>query len=97
MEAQSIKYEFDSNEPPSKQECTEARDAILEINSQDFYLHEYDAIISGENYKFQYETIIDAMYWAFTTFTSVGFGDRRPFSDLERLLCAFIFMFGTSI
>lgn len=39
----------------------------------------------------------DALYWAFTTLTTVGLGDRNARSDNERLLCSFIFLFGVAI
>ena len=38
-----------------------------------------------------------AMYYAFTSLSTVGFGDYNPRSDLERVSCAFILMFGVSI
>ena len=37
------------------------------------------------------------MYFAFTTLSTVGFGDFNPKSDTGRLLCAFILLFGVSI
>jgi hypothetical protein len=33
----------------------------------------------------------------FTSLSTVGFGDRRPCSDNERLVGAFLLMFGVSI
>ena len=38
-----------------------------------------------------------AMYWAFTTLSTVGFGDYNPRSDGERLMCAFFMLFGVAI
>ena len=37
------------------------------------------------------------MYWAFTTLSTVGFGDYNPRSDGERLMCAFFMLFGVAI
>ena len=37
------------------------------------------------------------VYFAFTSLSTVGFGDFNPKSDSERLLCAFILLFGVSI
>jgi len=33
---------------------------------------------------------IIVVYWAFTTLSTVGFGDYNPRSDSERLMCAFL-------
>lgn len=33
----------------------------------------------------------------FTTLSTVGFGDYAPRSDVERMACSFILMFGVSI
>lgn len=38
-----------------------------------------------------------SMYYAFTTLSTVGFGDLAPRSDIERMFCSFILMFGVSI
>ena len=37
------------------------------------------------------------MYFASTSLSTVGFGDYNPKSDIERVLCSFILMFGVSI
>lgn len=36
-------------------------------------------------------------YYAFTTLSTVGFGDYHPWSEEERILCAFVLMWGVSI
>ena len=38
-----------------------------------------------------------AIYFSFTSLSTVGFGDYNPKSDVERVLCSFILMFGVSI
>ena len=38
-----------------------------------------------------------AVYYSFTTLSTVGFGDYNPKSDAERLMIAFILPFGISI
>lgn len=43
------------------------------------------------------EVFILSMYFAFTTMSSVGFGDITPKTDLERLICAFIMLFGVAM
>ena len=58
-----------------------------------------------ENYSNDYEILhksnffktITVMYYAFTSLSTVGFGDFYPRSDPERLLCAFILLFGVAI
>ena len=37
------------------------------------------------------------MYFAFTSLSTVGFGDYHPRSDFERLCCSFILLFGVAI
>ena len=43
------------------------------------------------------DIVIKLMYFSFTTLSTVGFGDFNPKSDYERLLCAFIMLFGVAI
>ena len=47
--------------------------------------------------KTPYDRIIIVTYFAFTSLSTVGFGDYHPRSDYERLLCAFILLFGVAI
>lgn len=47
--------------------------------------------------KSNLEKAIIVTYWAFTTLSTVGFGDFYPISNPERLLCAFILLFGVTI
>ena len=47
--------------------------------------------------KPMYDQAIIVMYWAFTTLSTVGFGDYNPRSDSERLMCAFFMLFGVAI
>lgn len=43
------------------------------------------------------ENAIIVTYWAFTTLSTVGFGDFHPRSNAERALCAFILLFGVTM
>jgi len=36
-------------------------------------------------------------YFSFTSLSTVGFGDFNPKSEGERLMCAFILLFGVAI
>lgn len=43
------------------------------------------------------DIVVKIMYYTFTTLSTVGFGDMRPVSSIERLVCAFIMFFGVMI
>ena len=47
--------------------------------------------------KPELETMVVLSYFAFTSLSTVGFGDYNPRSDLERVFCAFILLFGVAI
>ena len=44
-----------------------------------------------------YHDCLMMMYFAFTTLSTIGFGDFHPRSDSERLVVALIFLFGVAI
>lgn len=41
--------------------------------------------------------MIVVVYFAFTTLATVGYGDYRPHSDIERIMCSFILLFGVAV
>ena len=43
------------------------------------------------------ENTIIVTYFAFTSLSTVGFGDYNPRSNIERIVCAFILLFGVAI
>ena len=43
------------------------------------------------------ENAVIVIYFAFTTLSTVGFGDYHPRSNAERLICAFILLIGVAI
>ena len=43
------------------------------------------------------DLVIITTYFSLTSLTTIGLGDFRPTNDLERLVCAFILLFGVSI
>ena len=47
--------------------------------------------------KNSFEAILAASYFIFTSLATVGFGDLNPRSDFERMMTAFILMFGVAI
>ena len=44
-----------------------------------------------------YRETLMAMYFAFTSLSTVGFGDFHPRSDGERLVCAAVLVIGVAI
>ena len=45
----------------------------------------------------EWQNLIVGMYFAYTSLSTVGFGDYAPRSDSERLVTAFILMVGVSV
>ena len=43
------------------------------------------------------QAAVTSFYFAMTSLSTVGFGDYFAVSDMERLSCALIFIFGTAI
>lgn len=52
---------------------------------------------SGEVTMQNIRTSIIAIYWAFTTLATVGFGDFHPVNDAERALCSLVLMIGVTM
>ena len=52
---------------------------------------------NGFTGKDQFREGIAAVYFAFTSLSTVGFGDYHPYSNEERLFCAFILLSGVLI
>ena len=76
---------------------------------QDFWL-DYDYLdpkkeIDKESFIWKFDlnnfshskVTIVATYFAFTSLSTVGFGDYYPVSDMERLVGAFVLLFGVAI
>lgn len=61
-------------------------------NATDTYVYH-----NGLQDKTATENTIIVTYFAFTSLSTVGFGDYHPRSDIERFLCAFILLFGVAI
>jgi len=43
------------------------------------------------------ENAIALTYFTFTSFSTVGLGDYHPKSNVERLVCAFMLLFGVAM
>jgi len=41
--------------------------------------------------------MVAVVYWAFTTLATVGYGDFRPQSNIERIIGSFVILFGIAI
>jgi hypothetical protein len=68
-----------------------------ERNSQHSEDEDYFITKFSLELKTSKEQAIIAVYFAFTSFTTVGFGDYYPVSDLERVVGAFLLLFGVAI
>lgn len=63
------------------------------------FLDTYDLHFNFDAEKVQPDRILiilNAMYFMFTTLSTVGFGDRYPHSDAERCMCIVVFLMGVS-
>jgi hypothetical protein len=65
---------------------------IDETENRDNFIDYYNILDYSESHN-----MILGTYYAFTTLSTVGFGDLAPRSDLERIVCAFILMMGVAI
>ena len=61
------------------------------VNTDSFF------ISNGLNENKDGRNAIIVIYYAFTSLSTVGFGDYYPKSDFERVLCAIILLFGVAI
>ena len=61
-------------------------------NHEDTFINQYGTMSNTPK-----ENIIIAIYFAFTSLSTVGFGDFNPKSNIERFICAFILLFGVAI
>ena len=59
--------------------------------NQRYFLNEPDFKIKGKSEK---EIVIIAIYFAFTTLSTVGFGDFYPCSDFERFIGGWVLFIG---
>lgn len=77
----------------------------LEVNARH---HENPAAYNTEHFlkffnldhtspKTNLQVSIILMYYAFTSMSTVGFGDYHPRSDYERVFCALILLFGVTM
>ena len=55
------------------------------------------AMFSHEGEKETFDTFFDALYWATTALTTVGYGDVYPHTDLGRLISMISSLFGIAI
>ena len=71
-------------------------DVILTIDAQEQYEYFQDYFGLDDSMKPKDISII-LTYFAFTSLSTVGFGDFNPRSNVERIFCAFILLFGVAI
>lgn len=80
--------------------CKAVEDFIYEVKYTVGVVENYreNFLVNFELYlKTPYENTIIAMYYAFTSLSTVGFGDYNPRSDIERMACAFILLIGVML
>jgi hypothetical protein len=80
-----LDFKYDIDEDPDSL-------AFYESEYEDTFINQY-----GMMYNTPKENIIIAVYYAFTSLSTVGFGDYNPKSNIERFVCAFILLFGVAI
>ena len=69
---------------------------IYQNNYDDYHTEQF--IIHYKFYEKTNEEILWAIvYYAFTSLSTVGFGDFRPWNDAERLCCAAILLVGVTV
>jgi hypothetical protein len=76
------------------------KDKIQERTDSDFsLLYNLETFYSynGLDENSDIRNAIIVVYYAFTSLSTVGFGDFNPRSDSERLVCSFILLFGVAI
>lgn len=56
----------------------------------------FDPANNGD-FEANLEKMIQLMYFAYTTLSTVGFGDKTPRSDMERLIICVILLLGVSL
>ena len=74
-------------------------EAMLSIDTSEIennFLYNSDWKLN-EPYMRNYEKAIISVYFAFTSLSTVGFGDFHPISNQERLLGAAMLLFGVAI
>lgn len=78
----------------------------LILVSIEMQLYSADEDFDGQDYFYSYfqldtygsgDTTVLALYYSFTTLSTVGFGDFRPRSNAERVLMAVVFVAGVAV
>lgn len=72
-------------------------DEITFESSKIEYTNLTQVIMEKKPIKKAADKSITVIYFAFTTLSTVGFGDYYPYSEVERLLGAFMLLFGVAI
>ena len=67
-----------------------------DLDDDRYFIREFD-LSSHANHRSNWQIGIILVYYAFTSLSTVGFGDFNPRSDLERLFCSMILLFGVAI
>ena len=58
---------------------------------------EYDTGELKEHFSGMGRTVLSLLYYMITTLTTVGFGDIRPYTSVERIVITILLMFGIGV
>jgi hypothetical protein len=79
-------------------EALEDFDGVYYANAN---LGEYEGSRFLSSYKFYDDSVgvklIKLLYYSCTSLTTIGLGDFHPKADLERVVCAFLILFGVML
>jgi hypothetical protein len=88
----SEKYLFPDHEEGSEEDSSRRFLAVEVDHGASTFIDAYE-IYEMDKVK----QMIVPLYFAFTSLSTVGFGDYHPKADHERIICAFILLFGVMI
>ena len=69
----------------------------MKLNDHTYEMSEHFTSYFDLDDKTSSEITVIVTYFAFTSLSTVGFGDYHPRSDFERLCCSLILLFGVAI
>ena len=77
--------------------CDKLNVIASELRSDEFYISKHGVSDSNLFNDAHYKIAISQTYFAFTSLSTVGFGDFHPRSDYERIFASFILISGVSM
>ena len=91
--------EFTEKEDNGRMAGCNLYDQIVDFYKYNDFFREYYKfyLTNGERHETHVEQAISVTYFAFTSLSTVGFGDFTPRSNLERIFGSMILLFGVAI